>query len=159
MSFSSVGKAERLRHRGRAMAAGDDVALAQPSCTSASPSRLLPDPFMKGDEPRSPICLSGSSGAAKSWGLISGGREESSHEARGYLQLLCSSPHAGVEDRCRSKEEEYFGEGGYQNALQSSSLAANIKLASFLGELQGVQLCLEGRLDRTCVMDSVKSFQ
>lgn len=57
------------------------------------------------------------------------------------------------------KKRDTSGRGAYQNTLQSSSLAANIVLVSFLGELQGAQLCLEGRFDRTCVMDSVKSFQ
>lgn len=85
-----------------------DAALAQPSCSAAS--MPLPDPFMKGHEPRSPLCLSGASAVAKSWVLISVGTEESDHEvisssfALAHTQMLRGA-------RCRSKEEEYFREG------------------------------------------------
>lgn len=57
------------------------------------------------------------------------------------------------------RKRDTSGRGAYQNTLQSSSLAANIILTSFLGALQRIQICLEGRFDRTCVMDSVESFQ
>lgn len=62
---------------------------------------------------------------------------------------------------CRSKEDERFREGTLpvKGHYKKSACWLQSFNHPFPRGIAGVQLCLEGRFDRTCVMDSVKHFQ
>lgn len=61
--------------------------------------------------------------------------------------------------RVRSKEEEYFREGRLPKRSAVQLTSSKQQTHFFPRGIAGSPACLEGRFDRTCVMDSVKSFQ
>lgn len=132
MSCSSDEWAENIIGRAHSCPWAGDPALTQPFGSTASPPPLAPNQLMKGMDP-TPLFASQEPLSWQRVGFDFGwkGGEQLPSVRLSPAPLHGSAARSSLQIQGRGITP---GRGVYQNTLQSSSLAANITLTSFLGE-------------------------